>query len=172
MKELEAGRIRKEIIIVDDDFNIDVSTVLFHVQGLTILKIENGKKKYHRLKNLVMKNEDIYKTKYKHKNGNKFDFRRENLTTGISINNIPQMYQKKYMGIAITNRELSHGGYYLAVKNHKNKRYNLMAKNEYEAAQKYNAICDYLEIDCYRNKVEKIELTKKEIKKLEECKNN
>ena len=152
MKKIMIGNKILTEIIVDDDFDIDVSEA-YLVNGHVTIPVNNSK---IYLKKIVAG--DINpNTKYRQINGNRDDFRKENIIKHINNCNVPEMYGKKYMG---TRRDKT------AVKYYKNKRYDLHAQNEYEAARKYNAMCDYFGIDCYRNKVEKIELTKDEIKKI------
>ena len=168
MKTLIIGKRVKQRIKLDNDIFEKVKNFNFIIANDRIsIQFESHEQS---LKNYIMSinYKDKNKKYVKFKN-DVYDFQKDNLYI-VEISDVrnpkPENYDVEYKGISINKRKKRFVVYCFAIKYYKSKKVLLKCDSVVEAAQKYNAICDFIEIAGYRNDVEKYELTPYEKEKV------
>jgi hypothetical protein len=155
MKNLQTAN--NKSIIVDPDIYDALKNKTIREGNFSRFYVVDENKKRISLFNYIFKTGS--NERYLFKNNNRYDLRRDNVVVcdcSTAYRHRPPLCGKKYKGITYSKKiecwyckvSLDNGG----VK-------KLRCDSEYHAAQVYNALLDYLNLQGYRNEVEPIELT-------------
>lgn len=142
----------KELFFDDNDLN-KIREYSFHcVKGRVYAKHRKTEQRLTIYSLLFGKNT---KLSFENKNGNNLDFQKENIIQRVRRQQKP-ISKKEYKGVIDNNGYLQ---VEVLILNKKKLKISLKQYDETKAAGIYNAMCDHLGIDGYRNPVPKIELT-------------
>jgi hypothetical protein len=154
----------RRVLFSDSDWDKIENIVVYYEQEhrLLVYKVKTDKKLRGSVLSYLFDTSNSQKFGYLYADGNRFNLQRENVTQidrSTSFRYRPAPSGKKYKGVRCRTNSRKHKRWFASLHITQNCYFEIPCNNEIHAAAMYNAVCDYLKLEGYRNDVPKIELT-------------